>query len=140
MRLAVFGIGIAALAAVGCGSSSCPTETPKVEQVASCTVRPGAQVSVNLKLCPTCNQTPTACQVDLGGVSQGQIFLDPIVETCESSSCTPESAPACAVSGPSCTFTAPTTETTYTLSAFSLGGPVTGTLTVSSTVTPSCTL
>ncbi|WP_242394227.1 hypothetical protein [Anaeromyxobacter oryzisoli] len=139
MKLAVFGIGIAALAAAGCGSSSCPTEVPKVEQVASCTVRPGTQVNVKVKLCPTCNQNPTSCQVDLSGLSQGQIFLDPIVETCESS-CTPESAPTCAVSGPSCTFTAPTAEGTYTLSAISLTGPVNGTLTVSSTVTPSCTL
>lgn len=136
-------IAAAAVTLAGCGSAACPTETPKVQKVQSCTVRPGATVNLLLQLCPTCNQNVTSCHVDTSDVGggTGQIFLDPIAEACEpSTSCSPDSAPACSANGPTCTFTAPTVEGVYTLTTITLNGPVNGQLTVSGSQTPSCTL
>ncbi len=102
---------------IGCGGDSgCPTETPRIDAIQSCTAQPGATVSVRLRLCPTCNLTGITCEVDLSGVaSSGTIFLDPVAERCEGTSSCP---PACSNNEAVCTFTAPSTSDTYTLQAF----------------------
>jgi hypothetical protein len=92
----------------GCGevTSGCPTETPKVEAFATsgCTATPGSTVTVPLRLCPTCNQTGASCDVDLSEASSGDIFLDPVVEACESANSCP---PTCDQNAINCSFAAP---------------------------------
>ncbi len=112
--LALFAGG-SLLAACG-GDSGCPTETPRIDAVQSCTAQPGATVSVHLKTCPTCNLTNVSCEVDLSGVaSSGVIHLDPVAERCEGASSCP---PSCSVNEAVCTFTAPSTPGTYNLNVF----------------------
>jgi hypothetical protein len=103
-----------ALAAAGCGDK-CPTETPKVQRVESCTVSPGTPVSVRLETCPTCNQIATSCDVDLSQLGPGsnQIFLDPLAEACDPAGSCPD--PSCQVNGLTCTFDAPATAGQYEL-------------------------
>jgi hypothetical protein len=95
----------AAVGLSGCGDS-CPTETPKVEAFATsgCTATPGSLVTVPLRLCPTCNQTAASCEVDLSQASSGDIFLDPVVEACESATSCP---PTCDPNAVNCSFAAP---------------------------------
>jgi hypothetical protein len=123
-----------ALAAVGCGSSTnCPAETPKVDQVQSCTVAPGGSVSVKLNICPTCNQTAASCTADLTQLGTSNIILlDPLTEACEPATSCP--SPSCAPNGATCTFNAPTTPGDYTLQVYDPATNSTkhGTLTVAS--------
>src|SRR5512139_3304904 len=110
-------IAVAAVAAAlaACGTNDkCPTQSPKLSEVGNCTVRPSATVSYPLRLCPTCNQTGATCAVDLSAVStSGDIFLDPTVEACSSStSCGPAT---CETNPFTCTFTAPAAEGSYTV-------------------------
>lgn len=101
----------------GCGGGSCPTETPRIDAIQSCTAQPGQSVTVQLRLCPTCNLTGISCEVDTSNVaSAGTIQLDPVAERCESSSSC--GTLACSSNEAPCTFTAPTTPGTYTLRAF----------------------
>lgn len=119
----------AALAWTGCGTT-CPTETPQVQAVQSCTVAPGATVTVNLRLCPTCNQTPITCNADLSAAAgSGQIHLDPLAEACEGSTSCP---PSCSSNTVGCTFQAPSAPGSYTLLVFdpASGNTLTGTLQV----------
>ena len=136
-RIAIAAI-VAALAA--CGSNDkCPTQSPKLSEMGTgCVVRPGTAVSYPLRLCPTCNQSGATCSVDMSAVSQGEIFLDPTVEACTSgTSCGPAT---CDTNPFSCTFTAPTVEGDYHVTVVNgdTNTPVTQTLTVSSTLSPSC--
>ncbi|HSD21108.1 MAG TPA: hypothetical protein VLC54_13770 [Anaeromyxobacter sp.] len=115
------GIAIAACAAAvglsGCGES-CPTETPKVEAFATsgCTATPGATVTVPLRLCPTCNQTAASCDVDVSQASRSnEIFLDPVVEACQSASSCP---PTCDPNAINCSFAAPSQPGRYDLIVF----------------------
>jgi hypothetical protein len=124
----------AALAASGCGDK-CPTESPaKVQAIQSCTAAPGAQVSVQIQLCPTCNQSGATCSVDTSGAGSGSIELDPTVEACDSVSTCPSTAPSCSVGPLTCTFTAPSTPDRYQLLVYdpSTGGTIAGTLDVGS--------
>jgi hypothetical protein len=128
-------LATAALAIAGCGqvNNGCPTEPPKVEQVQSCTVAPGASVTVKLNVCPTCNQTPVTCSVDMSQVaSSGIIGLDAIADACQPPSSCP--SPSCLTNGVNCTFTAPTTPDTYRLQVYDPATNSTkeGTLTVGS--------
>jgi hypothetical protein len=109
-------LGAVAGFAAGCGGGSCPTETPEIQKIQSCTAQPGQTVSVHLQLCPTCNLSNISCEVDMSGASSGIIQLDPVAQRCESStSC--NTAPSCSP-GAVCTFTAPSTSGPYTLQAF----------------------
>ncbi|BDG05789.1 hypothetical protein [Anaeromyxobacter oryzae] len=128
-------IATVALAVAGCGQSntSCPTETPRVDQVQSCTVAPGATVGVRLNICPTCNQTAASCTADLSQLgSSNTIALDPITDSCEPANSCP--SPSCAVNGVTCTFNAPTTPGDYTMIVFdpASNGTRSATLTVAS--------
>jgi hypothetical protein len=92
---------VVAVLAGGCGEDACPSESPQVEAVASCTAPAGSTVSYELRLCPTCNQTLTGCNAD---IQEGIIFLNPVVEACGSSaSC---GAPSC-LNRPTCSFQVP---------------------------------
>jgi hypothetical protein len=136
----VVGAVAVALAVAGCngGTDSCPTETPDVEGIATdCVVRPGATVSYPIRLCPTCNQFGAVCDAQ---IDAGQIFLDPRMEACESSTSCPSPAPACEANPLVCTFIAPTIEATYPVTVIDPGGTFSGTLTVSSTLPLSCAL
>lgn len=103
---AVLVVGLA-----GCGGDTCPTENPNLSGGAAgvpvCTggtaVQAGATVTVNLRICPTCNQTADVCTVTL---PQGDniIQLDPLVQACTSSTSCP---PQCLFRPMGCTFTAP---------------------------------
>lgn len=102
--------------AAGCGGNSCPTETPRIDAIQSCTAQPGQTVNVSLRLCPTCNQTGITCDVDTSHAgSAGLIQLDPVAERCEGSSSCP---PSCSQNDAVCTFTAPSTPGSYTLRVF----------------------
>jgi hypothetical protein len=133
-------IAIAALAAAlaACGTNDkCPTQSPKLSQVADCTARPGATVNYQLQLCPTCNQSGATCNVQMSGTD---IFLDPTVEACTgSNSCPP---PTCDTGVFNCTFTAPTAVGTYNVTVVNgdTGAVVPRTLTVDATASPSCSL
>ena len=113
-RLALAAAFAGALAASlpGCGGEKCPTENPTISGGAAgvpvCTggtaVQAGATVTVNLRICPTCNQTADVCTVTL---PQGDniIQLDPLVQACTSSASCPN--PFCTLAPLGCTFTAP---------------------------------
>jgi hypothetical protein len=133
----------AAVVLSACGDT-CPTESPaKVDQIQSCTARPGDPVTVRVRLCPTCNQTGATCDVDTSqAAATGFIQLDPTVEACENVTSCPSIAPACQAPAEAmtCTFTAPSNEDVYTLLVFdpSTNGDITATLTVDSSAAPSC--
>jgi hypothetical protein len=116
------GIALAVVAAgglaVGCGGGSCPTETPRIDKIQSCTVQPGQTVNLQLQLCPTCNLSNISCDVDTSNAaSAGVIQLDPVAQRCESSASCP--SPSCvAPNAAVCTFTAPTVPGSYTVRAF----------------------
>jgi hypothetical protein len=101
--------------AAGCGGGSCPTETPRIDAIQSCTAQPGQTVNVSLRLCPTCNQTGITCEVDTSTVSAGYIQLDPVAERCEGSSSCP---PSCSQNEAVCSFKAPAAPGDYTLRVF----------------------
>jgi predicted small lipoprotein YifL len=128
-------VAAALLGLAGC-AEKCPTESPGVDAVQSCTVRPGASVSMRVRVCERCNQTATTCQVDIQG---GTIQLDPVSEACTDSAGCP---PGCNLDpNITCTFTAPATEGTYDVLVYD---PNTNTtlpaqLVVSSTLPFSCT-
>jgi hypothetical protein len=135
------GAAAVALAVAGCngGTSSCPTEPPRVEALsAGCTERANETVSYPLRLCPTCNQIGAACEPDLSavGAGTGDIFLNVTVETCESStSC----GPSCDPNPFACTFIAPQTPGVYTVTIFDgTGGTLSGALEVISAGPESC--
>jgi hypothetical protein len=135
-----FAVVVAAgLAAAGCNSDKCPTETPQVSGISpSCTEVAGQPVSYPLRLCPTCNQAGATCDVDLSAVNTTQdIFLDPKVETCSSSNSCP---PACDPNPLLCNFTAPTTPGDYTVTVFdpATNGTRVGRLTVIASGPESC--
>ncbi len=137
-RSAVLAATLAAMAAAtaGCPSStSCPLETPQVNALPTCTEPPSQAVSYPVRLCPTCNQTGASCSVQRSG---NDIFLDIKVEACsDSNSC---GGAGCAPGPTVCNFTTPATAGTYNVTATDAGGPVNGTLVVSTTQPASCTL
>jgi hypothetical protein len=91
-----------ALAAAACNDNTCPTESPQVSALPpDCTERANELVSYPIRLCPTCNQTVSSCDVQISGST---IFLDPKVETCSSSNSCP---PSCQANASTCNFTAP---------------------------------
>jgi hypothetical protein len=111
--IATLAAGAALLAATGCGEK-CATETPDVQGVGTCSsgLAAGQPVTVQMRICPTCNQTLPTCDVDIQG---NVIQLDPLVEACsDSNSC----STSCLVDSISCRFTAPATPGTYTLQVF----------------------
>ena len=110
-------LALVAAFAAGCGGGSCPTETPRIDAIQSCTAQPGQSVTVQLRLCPTCNLSGISCEVDTSNVgSAGVIQLDPVAQRCESSSSC--GTLACSQNEAPCTFTAPSAPGTYTLRAF----------------------
>ncbi|HTN53318.1 MAG TPA: hypothetical protein VML50_13010 [Anaeromyxobacter sp.] len=127
---------VGAALAAGCGTK-CKTETPaQVESTpgAPCTnMAPGVAVTVNLQLCPTCNQTGATCAVDTSGVSAGQIGLDPTVEACtDSTSPCGGPTPTCLASLIPCQFTSPAAAGPYTMTVYdpTTGGPLTASFVV----------
>jgi hypothetical protein len=135
---------VLAVFAGGCGSEdSCPSESPQVDAVASCSAGAGAVVNYAIRLCPTCNQTLAGCTVDMqdAGSNGGTIFLNPTVEACGSaSSC----GPGCNLNPTTCAFTVPAIAQngwTFSVQVFDpgSGGTKSGTLTVVDQA-PSCEL
>jgi len=99
-----------ALAAAGC-NEPCKGENVDVVQStvpASCNVAPSAAVTVSFDVCVRCNNSTPTCRIDAS--QAGSIQLDPIAETCDSSSSCP--LPSCGVGGAdlrrlACNFTSP---------------------------------
>ena len=113
----------AAVVLAACGGTSCPTESPKISSLPpSCVLNAGAQVSVGIHVCPTCNQTSASCSVVDKSATDQIIQLDPSVEACTSNSSCPISCDTAALQ---CTFTAPATAGTYMIAVFN---PETGQL------------
>lgn len=131
-RLAI-AAAVGALALAGCGEK-CPTESPEVRQIQDCVVAPGSQVTVGVRLCPTCNQVLSSCEVDIQG---GTVFLDPVVEACESSAGCPGE---CQAQPTTCSFRAPNETGTYVIEAFdpNSNGTKTSELVVSASGPYSC--
>ena len=98
----------AALAASGCGAD-CSTQTPPIVSVPTCSgMAAGATVTVNVKVCPRCDQETPTCSVDLSEVSSGIIRLEPRSQVCNPrSSCPTVNPSSCPATGVDCTFTAP---------------------------------
>ena len=71
-------LALVAAFAAGCGGGSCPTETPRIDAIQSCTAQPGQSVTVQLRLCPTCNLSGISCEVDTSNAKDGLIQLDPV--------------------------------------------------------------
>lgn len=111
-RTAIAALAAAALAATGC-NEKCPTETPRIQRVQSCTAAPGQIVNVRLETCPTCNQAVSSCEADLSELTSGAILLDPLAESCDSAASCP--SPSCDINQVTCSFPAPTTPGQYTL-------------------------
>lgn len=107
VRTAALGLALA-VAGAGCGDK-CSSENPAVRGgqsgVPACTVPAGAQVTVNLPLCPTCNQSSPECAVHVDAAN-GLIQIDPVVQACEDASSCPVGG-GCDLQPLSCTFTAP---------------------------------
>jgi hypothetical protein len=101
MRIRNAAVVAVALAAAACNEDTCPTESPQVDDLADCTQVTGQLVSYPLRLCPTCDQVVSSCDVEISGST---IFLDPKVETCDPSNSCP---PTCQASPSTCNFTAP---------------------------------
>lgn len=130
-----------AVLAAGCGNDKCPTESPEVTKLGSCTALTNENVSFPIQLCPTCNQTLSSCEADLSGVGggSGTIFLNPTVEACTSSS---SCGAGCNLNPTTCTFRAPAPGN-YVVSAYDAAHPSTprtGMLTVSASGSTSCSL
>jgi hypothetical protein len=125
----------------GCGEK-CNTEpVARVDDAQSCTVSPGAPVTVGVRLCPTCNQTGATCDVDVSQVSSGIIQIDPIVEACEDVTSCPSPTPSCQVAPLPCSFTAPTTPDVYDIRVYDTATntfPTVATLTVAPGAAASC--
>ncbi|MFO0582073.1 MAG: hypothetical protein U0229_07375 [Anaeromyxobacter sp.] len=125
----------AALVLAACGDK-CPTESPNIDKVPSCTYPPGATASVTIRVCEKCNQSATTCQVDIQGQT---IQLDPLSEACsDASSC---SGASCNINpNITCSFQVPATTGIYTLLVYDPGtnGPKQGTLTVAQGAVASC--
>jgi hypothetical protein len=135
INAAFAGAAALALGLAGC-DDKCPTESPKIESVQSCTVRPGAPVTMNVRVCEKCNQSATTCQVDVQGTPP-TFQLDPVSEACTDSNGCP---PGCSLTpNVGCTFTAPMAEGDYDVIVFNpAGGQVNGILTVSATDPVAC--
>ena len=80
----------AALAAglvAGCGAlTDCQKVTPQISNIPQCTntVAPGATVSYQIDVCPTCTQTDAVCVPVYDYLaSDGAIQLEPFVAMCE---------------------------------------------------------
>jgi len=122
------------LALASC-DTKCPTESPGVDKVQSCTARPGASVTMSVHVCQKCNQGTATCQVDVQGST---IQLDPVSEACTDSSSCP---PGCSLTPTiACTFTAPSVEGAYDVIVYdpATNSTRTGTLTVSATEPLAC--
>jgi hypothetical protein len=95
----------------GCGGSDCPSATPPLKQLPSAcpSMAAAATVTVNLHVCPRCDQSSPSCRVDLGGVASSSIIqLDPLALVCSADSSCPIVDPAsCPAQALACTFTAP---------------------------------
>jgi hypothetical protein len=123
-----------ALGLPGC-EDKCPTESPGVDKVQSCTARPGASVTMSVRVCEKCNQSATTCQVDVQGST---IQLDPVSEACSDSNSCP---PGCSLTpNIDCTFTAPAVEGGYDVIVYDSSTNTTkhGTLTVSASDPIAC--
>ncbi len=106
-RTATFAAAVAGLLAplwiAGC-DNACPTEAPQVSAVPTCSgMKPTGTLTIQIRICPTCNQTAAECQVVPPGVD-GIIQLDPIVQACDPSGSCP---PACNLNALSCSFPSP---------------------------------
>jgi hypothetical protein len=121
IRTATLAAALAVLAA-GCGNDTCPTESPEVSKLGSCTASANQTVSFPVVLCPTCNQTLSSCEADLSsvGAGSGTIFLNPVVEACTSSS---SCGAGCSPSTNACTFRTPSTPGNYVVSAYDAAHP-----------------
>ena len=114
LALAAAFAGVLAASLPGCGGEKCPTENPTISGGAAgvpvCTggaaVQAGTTVTVNLRICPTCNQTADVCNVVLPLPTDNPkiIQLDPLVQACDSANSCP---PSCLTKAVACTFTAP---------------------------------
>jgi hypothetical protein len=144
-QVLVAGAVLLAVFAGGCGDSdSCAAESPVVQDIADCTARAGAVVPYQVQLCPTCNQNLTGCTVDMSAAppAGGTIFLNPVVEACQTSAEAGCGAATC-LANPTCSVTVPATSpngAVFTVEVFDPGTNATrtGTLTVADQA-PSCT-
>lgn len=115
-RTVTFAAALAFVAA-GCGNDKCPTEPPEVSGIPTdCQAATGQAVTYPLHLCPTCNQTFSSCDVQMSG---NDIFLNPTVEACTSSS---SCGAGCSPNTNACTFTAPAPGD-YIVSAYDAAHP-----------------
>lgn len=116
-RLLLAAAAVLPLALAAC-DNKCPTSSAKISQsagtptgVPTCSgIQAGATVTVNLGVCPRCDQTYDQCTYT-PPAGDGILQLDPLVQTCDANPSCPIN-PSCAPV--SCTFTAPAAGT-YTL-------------------------
>ena len=142
-------ISAAALAAVlavmasGCGDK-CNDETPPVRAngLPTCpSMAAGVPVTVQLGVCPRCDQGSPRCEVRLENVGSGAIQLEPLSEVCEASSSCPIVDPAsCPLTPLTCAFTTPGVGNYQLVVVEPSGTPRQVPFTVAATGSNSCTL
>lgn len=126
------------VAAAGCGKT-CNDQTPTVSGAQNCQAVAGSPVTMQLHVCPKCDQGTPECLVHLDNVGSGQISLEPVAEVCDPNSSCPLVDPAsCPFAALNCTFTAPATPGPYTVVVVTPEGPDQRTLTVVASGSTSC--
>jgi hypothetical protein len=101
-----------ALGIAGCGSEdSCAEQTPPLSDggVPTCPAMAASQrVTVQVGVCPRCDQGAPTCTVDTTNLGSGVIELVPLSPVCDANPSCPIVDPAsCPLRGVTCSFTAP---------------------------------
>jgi hypothetical protein len=120
----------AALALAGCGADTCTSKPAQVAQIASCSVAPGATVSVPVQLCGQCTDSSPTCQAEF---LSGEFQFAPAFQECQEQRGCPVQ-PGCANLSVTCTITAPSTPGSYSVIDASTTQQV-GTITVAAGAT-----
>ena len=137
LTLAALAVALAVTAA-GCGNK-CNDQTPPVAGAQNCTVAPGSSVTVQVRVCPKCDQGTPTCLVHLENVAASQISLEPVSEVCDANSGCPLVDPAtCQTSPLNCSFTAPAATGDYNVVVVTESAPEQRTLRVAATGPYSC--
>ncbi len=95
---------------VGCGANSCSSPIsenayPVNATIQSCTLQAGAQVNIQVQLCPSCQDVSPSCPAEF---RQGEFELPPVFETCEETrSCPFTNSCGTVDNSVTCTVTAP---------------------------------
>jgi hypothetical protein len=103
----------ALLTLTGCGDT-CNSKSADVQELpSSCTLPAAASTTIEVRLCPRCTDSGTACQAEF---TNGRFELDPTFQECqENAGC--DISQACRITSVPCTVTAPSAPGQYAIVA-----------------------